>query len=295
MILQLEQIARNRAETGRQRDGWQAGRLGLLNPIERDRHAPLRGDHVRSPLQQRRRQVPRDLPWETWQLRRGGRSGRRVPAEQELERANRLLTSELQLAQDVTIVRDADARDEDLPFIADPDERSSIGQAHELLVRTNGLACRLDLQPRLGREEPALGHERRNRLSRVLEIRLRRRRLSGARRPAVAHPAPEVELPLRGEDAALHARAVARQLAAAAREQIDRRVQLRPRKLGVELRLLDTRGGHAKIDVVSDGFGHRRGQPVVFEPREPAIDRSAGAGAAPSTARASAPWPTPAL
>ena len=101
-----------------------------------------------------------------------------------------------------------------LLLIADPDAHSVIGQTYELLARTNGLAGRLGLQPRLGGEEPALGHQRRNRLSRVLEIRLRRRGLGGACRPAVAHSAPEVELPGCVEDTALEARAVAGQLAA---------------------------------------------------------------------------------
>ena len=164
-----------------------------------------------------------------------------------------------------------------------------VGQAHELLARANGLACRLDLQPGLGGEEPALGHECRNRLSRVLEIRLRRRGLRGARRPAVAHAAPEVELPGRGEDAALEARAVPGQLAAATREEIDRRVQLRPRQFGVEQRLLDTRGAHAQIGVVRDGFGDRRRQLIVVERREPVVGhRRRRRRLPPSTARASA-------
>ena len=56
VILQHEQLARDRAEAGRQRDHRQPGRLGLANPVERHRHAPLRGDHVRPPLEQLRRQ-----------------------------------------------------------------------------------------------------------------------------------------------------------------------------------------------------------------------------------------------
>ena len=63
------------------------------------------------------------------------------------------------------------------------------------------------------------------------------------------------------------------------REEIDRRVQLRPRKLGVEQRLLDTRGADAEIGVVSDGFGDRGRQLIVAEPREPVIGHHAGARA----------------
>ena len=117
----------------------------------------------------------------------------------------------------------------------------------------------------------------------------RRRGLRGARRPAVAHAAPEVELPGRGEDAALDARAVAGQLAAAAREEIDRRIELRARQLGVELRLLDARGADAQIGVVRDRFGDRRRQLIVAERREPVVgDRRRRRRLAPSTARASA-------
>ena len=253
--------------------------LASLNPVERGRDAPLGGDDVGPPLEELRRQPRRDLAGEARQLRRGGRCGRGIAAEQELERANRLLASQLELAQDVAIAPDAGARHEHILLVADADARPVAGQAHELLARANGLARRLDLQPGLGGEEPALGHERRNRLSRVLEVRLRRRGLRGARRPAVAHAAPEVELPGRGEDAALDARAVAGQLAAAAREEIDRRVELRARQLGVELRLLDARGADAQIGVVRDRFGDRRRQLIVVERREPVVGHRAGAGA----------------
>ena len=127
------------------------------------------------------------------------RCGRWVAAEQELERSNRLLTRQLELTEDIAIGPDAGPRDEYVLLTADPDTHAVAGEADELLVGTNGLACCLNLQSRLGGEEPALGHERRNRLSRVLEIRLRRAGLRAARRPAIAHPSPEIELPVRVE------------------------------------------------------------------------------------------------
>ena len=205
------------------------------------------------------------------------------------------LASQLELAQDVAIAPDAGARHEHILLIADADAHAVVGQSHELLAGTNGLACRLDLQPGLGGEEPALGHERRNRLPRVLEVRLRRRGLRGARRPAVAHAAPEVELPGGGEDAALDARAVAGQLAAAAREDIGRRLQLRPGKFRVEQRLLDARGADAQIGVVSDA--PRRPPRPADRRWNAASQLSATAPApapAPSTARAAAARAAPA-
>ena len=214
-------------------------------------------------------------PGKPGQLRRGGRRGRGVAAEQELERANRLLARELELTQGVAVAADAGARDEDVLLIADADARPVAGEPHELLARANGLAGRLDLQPGLGGEEPALGHERRDRLARVLEVGGRRRGLRGARRPAVAHPAPQVELPGRGEDDALESRAVAH-LGAAVRKQIGRRVQLRARKLGVELRLLDARGADAQVGVVRHGFGDRRSQLIVVERRQPVVGHRTG-------------------
>ena len=69
------------------------------------------------------------------------------------------------------------------------------------------------------------------------------------------------------------ARAVAGQLAAATREEIDRRVQFRPGKLGVELRLLDARGRHAQVGVVRDGLSDRRGQLIVVERRRASCRR----------------------
>ena len=63
------------------------------------------------------------------------------------------------------------------------------------------------------------------------------------------------------------------------RENIDRGVQLRAGKLGVEQRLLDTRGSDAQIGVVSNGLRDRRRQLIVFERRHPVVGNRAGAGA----------------
>ena len=52
VILQHEQVARDRAHTGGQGDLRQARRLGFPNPIERHRDAPLGGHDVGAPLQQ---------------------------------------------------------------------------------------------------------------------------------------------------------------------------------------------------------------------------------------------------
>ena len=80
------------------------------------------------------------------------------------------------------------------------------------------------------------------------------------------------------------------------REQIDRGVQLRAGKLGMEHRLLDARGSDSQVGVVRDGLGDRRRQLIVVEPRHPVVGHGTGAGAAsPSTAPASAAWAAPAL
>ena len=55
------------------------------------------------------------------------------------------------------------------------------------------------------------------------------------------------------------------------REKIDRGVQLRAGKFGVELRLLDSRGTDAQIGVVGDGLGDRRRQLIVVERRHPVV------------------------
>ena len=61
--------------------------------------------------------------------------------------------------------------------------------------------------------------------------------------------------------------------------EIDRRIQLRPRQLGVEQRLLDPRGAHAQVGVVRDGFGDSGGKLIVAERHQPVVDSCAGAGA----------------
>src|SRR6187455_2341544 len=112
-----------------------------MNPMECGGYAPLCCDHVRSALQELRWQPSGNLARESWQLRCRGRGGRGVAAEQELERANRLLTSQLELTQEVAIGPDAGARHEHILLIADADAHAVAGQPHELIARPNRLAC----------------------------------------------------------------------------------------------------------------------------------------------------------
>ena len=60
---------------------------------------------------------------------------------------------------------------------------------------------------------------------------------------------------------------------------INRGVQLRPGKFGIEQRLLDTRGPDSQIGVVSNGLDDRRRQLIVVEPRHPVVGNGTGAGA----------------
>ena len=139
-------------------------------------------------------------------------------------------------------------------------------------LSANGLARELRLQPRLGGEEPALGHERGDRLPRVLEVGRGRRGVGGARGAAVAHAAPEVELPRRlistppwrpepSPDSLPPPRA----------STSTDGYSFAPAELGVEQRLLDARRADAQIRVVGDRFGDRRRQLVVVERGEPVV------------------------
>ena len=55
------------------------------------------------------------------------------------------------------------------------------------------------------------------------------------------------------------------------RQQVDRRIQLGSRELGMELRHFDARSPDAQVGVVRDGFNDRRRQLVVMELHEPVV------------------------
>ena len=262
-----------RADAGRQRDRRQPRRLGLADAVERGGDAPLGGDDVGPALEELGGQPGRHrvgLRRAAARVTRG--CGRRVAAEQDLQRADGLFARQLDLAQRVAVGADVDARatktSSSLPTpTRDRVSASRTSSSLSRMVRARDLG----LQAGLGGQEPALGDERGDRLARVLEVGLRRRGVGRGRGAAVSHAAPEVELPRHRERRALQARAVARHLAAAAREQVDRRIELGAGELGVEQRLLDARRADAQVGVVGDGFGDGGGQLIVVERGEPVV------------------------
>ena len=96
---------------------------------------------------------------------------------------------------------------------------------------------------------------------------------------AVPDAAPEVELPAQGDRPSLNTRAVSRHLGAAAREEVDRRIELRTRLPGVEHRLLDACRADAQVGVVGDRLGDGGVQLLVVERDEPVVGDHACAGA----------------
>ena len=94
--------------------------------------------------------------------------------------------------------------------------------------------------------------QRSDRLARVLGLERRRAVLRRRRLASRAHPAPEVELPVDEDAAALHSTRIAAQLPAAARHGGDLWVERRARKLDVGCGLLDPRRGDPQVGVVRE-------------------------------------------
>ena len=108
----------------------------------------------------------------------------------------------------------------------------------------------------------------------IFEVRLRRRGVGGSRGAAVAHAAPQIELPVHRQHPALQPGAVARTSCrrrapeGRPKDRVSRRRAAR-RSSG----LFDARGGHAQVGIVRDGFGDGRRQGVIAK-RRPASWRT---------------------
>ena len=144
-ILENEQLARDRAGAGRQRDGREPGSFRFVDAVECCGHAPFGGPHVRSALEKLGRKSRRHRIRLAGQLRRDFGRGCGVPAEEDLQRANRLFARQLDLAQVVAVVSERGAGDVDILVVADANLRARLGQAYELLVVSNRPARDLGL------------------------------------------------------------------------------------------------------------------------------------------------------
>jgi hypothetical protein len=245
--------------------------------------APFGGDDVRAPLEQFRRQTGRHGIGLSGQLGGDARGRCRIAADHDLQRPDRLLTRELDLPQPVAIQAEVGLRHFDVLVVADADLRARLRQGDETLAAADGLPRQLRLQTGFRRQEPAARDGCRDRLARELEVGLGGPGVGGRRGASVSDATPEIELPDERQRGALEPRVVARHLAAAASQDVDRWIELGARELGVKHRLLDAGGGHAQIGVVGDRFGDGRTQLIVTVRGEPVVgdESRASAGGGP--------------
>ena len=140
-----------------------------------------------------------------------------------------------------------------------------LGEHHELLGGAHHVLGEALLQSRLDGEELGLRHHAPR--STAARTRCRQRSTRSSRRWRLA---PARTRPQRSSSQSAKIPppcspdAVAAHLAAAAREHVDLRIQLRIRELDVLRRSLDARGGHPQVRVVRDRLGDQR-----VEPRSP--------------------------
>ena len=202
-------------------------------------------------------------------VRRGGG----IPPDEDLQRPERLLARQLELTERVAVSADVGLRHLDVLIVGDTHARPRLGDPDQILAASDGLPRELHLESCLGGQEPAACDDRCDRLARVLEIGQRRGGVGRSCGAAVPDAAPEVELPAQGDRASLNTRAVSRHLGAAAREKVDRWIELRTRLPGVEYRLLDACRADAKVGVVGDRLGDGGVQLLVVERDEPVVAR----------------------
>src|SRR6185369_13856777 len=167
-VLEHEELARDAADRGGEGDARQARRLRLLDAVERRRHTPLGGDHVRPALEELRGHADRDRTGERDEPRGHLNRRSRIAPGERLERAQRLLVGKVEAAHAVAEGREVRFRKRHVVLVAAAYTQAVLREG-ELLLRGPGhfLGDRF-LQARLGGEEPALRDERRERLARVL-------------------------------------------------------------------------------------------------------------------------------
>ena len=170
-ILEHEQLARDVVDRPRQRDRRQTRGLRFLGPIERGSHAPVGRDDVGPAFEQLGGQSRRDRARPLRELRRDVDRGRRITADQRLERAQRLLARERQLQRRS---RGTSRRWRELSAASKPSPRPIFsrcsGEHDELLGRRHHLLGEALLQSRLDREEIGLRDHRRDRLPGVFGV-----------------------------------------------------------------------------------------------------------------------------
>jgi hypothetical protein len=206
------------------------------------------------------------------ELRGDGDRRRGIASDQQLQRAQRFGTSGFDLPERVAIRTGVRACHRHIFVAADADVQTHLREPHEILGLANGVARRVRLQLRLGGDEPESRHGARQGLAGIFVIERDPRGVGGNRSAAGAHARPQVELPIDRQHGALEAAAVARQLSTAASEQVGRRPQLRASLLGGEHGLLHARGAGQQVGTARNAFGHRRGQLLVAETRDPPAD-----------------------
>ena len=199
-ILEHEQLAREVVDRSGQLDRRQTCGLRFLGPKERGSDAPVGCDDVGPAFEQLGGQSRRDRARPLRELRRDVDRGRRIAADQRLERAQRLLPRKRQLQDGVPERLGVGASERRIVAVAPADLLALFREHHELLARRHHVLGEALLQSRLHREEIGFRHQRRYRLPGVLGVgngRLVTRRVGGTRG---AHAAPEIQLPV-GENA----------------------------------------------------------------------------------------------
>ncbi len=194
---------------------------------------------------------------------------------QRLQCAHRLTVRIFEVAHAVAVRGVARARQRDVVLVAAAHAQALLGEVELAAGRVDHVLCDRLLQPRFRGEEPALRRQRRQRLSRVFGVEGGGTVLRAGRCAARAHAAPDVELPVGENAAALQAARVAGKRAAAARERVHLRIERRPGELDVAGRLLDASRRHAQIRVVLERLAHQRIELRIVERPQPAARHAA--------------------
>ena len=139
-------------------------------PKERGSDAPVGCDDVGPALEQLGGQSRRDRARPLRELRRDVDRGRRIAADQRLERAQRLLPRERQLHDGVPERLGVGASERRIVAVAPADLLALFREHDELLGRRDHVLGEALLQSRLHREEVGLRHQRRDRLPGVLGV-----------------------------------------------------------------------------------------------------------------------------
>ena len=158
---ELDDITVDGGDTAVENDSRQAGGLGFADPVERRRHPPLGGNHVRPALQRFQRHADGHRAGQRREIFARRQFGGWIAAQQQFQRPQGLLMGEANLFGRVLKIAQIRPRQSDILFAAGAHLLALFGKRDQTFRGFHHVGGELHLQPCFAGGEPAFGGGRR--------------------------------------------------------------------------------------------------------------------------------------